>query len=111
MVPDLLDRIDLRRVRRQEVEFQTPLRALDELPDHPAAVDGVTVHDQKDRPRLVMQEPLRNAMRRWAFIVFSYSMNRNSPRGLMAPTKLSEKRAPVAGTTGVLPLGAHVVPT
>ena len=37
-------------------------------------------------------------------------MNRSTPRGLTADTRLSPNRFPVAGTTGVWPCRAHVVP-
>lgn len=56
VVPDLLDGIDFRRVGRQEMEFQTPLRALNEFPDRPAAMDRMAIHDEEDRAFLVMQQ-------------------------------------------------------
>ena len=53
---------------------------------------------------------LRNSMKRTAVIRPSTTMNRNTPCGLTADTRLSPNRLPVAGTTGVWPIGAHVVP-
>lgn len=45
-----------------------------------------------------------------AVTVPSCSMKRNSPLGLTPESMLSEKRRPVAVTTGVCPAGAQVVP-
>ena len=49
-------------------------------------------------------------LKRTAVIRPSTTMNRNTPCGLTADTRLSPNRLPVAGTTGVWPIGAHVVP-
>ena len=49
-------------------------------------------------------------MNRLAVIEPSTSIQRSSPSGLIAETRLIFIRWPVAPTTGVCPLGAQVVP-
>ncbi len=53
---------------------------------------------------------LRNSLNTAAVTVPSCTMKRKPPRALTAESMASENRAPVTATTGVLPIGAQVVP-
>ena len=60
--------------------------------------------DQKHGLVGVIIKRLRNSIKTFASTEPSCSMNRNSPCALIAEIMFSEKRRPVAGTTGVCPL-------
>jgi transposase len=79
-------------------------------------VDGHPIHKAKIVKSYVegllalIIKRLRNSIKTFASTEPSCSMNRNSPCALIAEIMFSEKRRPVACTTGVCPCGAQVVP-
>ncbi len=56
VVPNLLNGVDLRGIRRQKVKLQTTFRAFDKLLDRSTSMNRMAVHNEEDRPRLIMQQ-------------------------------------------------------
>ena len=110
MRPNLLLGVGLRRVRRQEEQLKLAGLALDVLPHQRGLVHVVSVDHHEHRIRSTRHQALQEGLEDRGQTVTSYSMKRNSPLGLTAESMLSEKRRPVAVTTGVCAADAQVLP-
>jgi hypothetical protein len=111
MAPYQFVRVQFRRIRREVEQAKPPVGSLNKLFDCYSSMNRMAVHNEKYRAVCLQQQPFEEIDKDRA-CKFSpgAERKRRSPLGLIAESRLMLNRAPVDFTTGLCPIGAHVVP-